>query len=372
MKKIDYKKHPIQLDFIESLSMNNKQKSLSINLKTEQNFKIIDIFSGCGGLSYGFEQTKKFKTVCAIDIWNVALETIKINKPHVDVINSSMELISDSDIKNIKQKFGNIEVVVGGPPCQGFSMAGKRNATDPRNELWRHYVRFVSIIKPNWFIFENVSGLISMKNSSGEKIIDMIIGEFSRIGYTCQINQISAKDFDVPQDRRRLIIIGSKSGKMIKLKPVNNKNYKTVRNAIADLEILESGEISKNDQYHFAMNHNENHIKWLKPVPEGRSAHDFKKITGMNVRGYATTYKRIWWDRPSPAITTCFNSISSQNNVHPTNTRALTIREAMRIQTFPDDFKFSGTLKDIRTQIGNAVPPELAKQIALQILNNIN
>ena len=99
------------------------------------------------------------------------------------------------------------------------------------------------------------------------------------------------------------------------------------------------------------------------------SAHDFKPQNGMTAKGYRTTYKRIWWDRPSPAITTCFSSISSQNNVHPELTRALTIREALRIQTFPDNFKFIGSSRDVRVQIGNAVPPKLGFEIAKQLLD---
>jgi len=328
---------------------------------------IIDIFSGCGGLSSGFEQTNCFTTVCAIDIWQQALNTIKLNKPQVNTICSSLATITDAEILQLKYQ-QNIDVVVGGPPCQGFSLAGKRQVNDPRNDLWRHYVRFISIIKPEWFVLENVFGLMSMQTQQGEKVIDLILAEFKKIGYSCQVNLVSAKDFNVAQDRKRLFIIGNRFGCLLKLKPTTANKPKTVRMAIGDLETLESGQKSATDPYHFAMQHNPNHIKWLKPVPEGETAHNYKHLTGMKVKGYSTTYKRIWWDRPSPAITTCFNSISSQNNVHPSSTRALTIREAMRIQSFPDNFVFAGNHKDIRTQIGNAVPPELARQVAEQIL----
>lgn len=332
-------------------------------------YKLIDIFSGCGALSTGFEQTGQFETVLAADIWQTALDTIKLNKPNTETTCKPLQDLENPEIQKIKEKYGEIEVVVGGPPCQGFSLAGKRKSDDPRNNLWQEYVRFVSIIKPNWFVLENVFGLASMKNEDGEKVIDLILKEFQKTGYTCEVNLISAKDFNVAQDRKRLLIIGNKNGKYLKLKPVTKNKQKTVREVISDLESLKSGEKSKKDPYHFAMNHNPNHLKWLEPVPEGDTAHNYKHITGMTAKGYSTTYKRIWWDRPSPAITTCFNSISSQNNVHPADTRALTIREAMRIQSFPDDFRFAGNNKDIRTQIGNAVPPELARQVALQILN---
>jgi DNA (cytosine-5)-methyltransferase 1 len=258
-------------------------------------YKIIDIFSGCGGFSTGFEQSGAFTNVLAIDIWNIALETIKINKAHTKTICSPLENLSNEEIIKIKDEYGDIEVVVGGPPCQGFSLAGKRQKDDPRNNLWQEYIRFISIIKPNWFVFENVSGLISMKNHCGEKIINLILKEFSKIGYQCEINLISAKDFNVAQDRKRILIIGNKEGKSLKLKPVTKNKAKTVRNVISDLESLRSSEKSKIDHYHFAMKHNENHLKWLDLVPEGETAHNYKHITGMTAKGYSTTYKRIWW-----------------------------------------------------------------------------
>lgn len=332
-------------------------------------YKIIDLFSGCGGLSLGFDKTKKFQSVLAIDIWETSLKTLKLNKPNIDTLNKDLSKMSNEDILYIKRKYKNIKVVVGGPPCQGFSQAGQRNSKDPRNQLYKSYINFIKIINPEWFVFENVSGIMSMKNKYGKRFIDEIIKDFSDLGYKTTINNISAKDFGVPQDRKRVIIIGNRLNIDIpKLKPITFNKYITVRDAIGDLEILESGQKSNKDKYHFALHHAQRHIDWLKNVPEGKSAHDFKPENGMKAKGYRTTYKRIWWDKPSPAITTCFSSISSQNNVHPISTRSLTIREAMRIQTFPDNFEFVGSYRDIRTQIGNAVPPKLGEEIAKQLL----
>jgi DNA (cytosine-5)-methyltransferase 1 len=336
---------------------------------TKKSFKIIDIFSGCGGLSLGFEATKRFETCLAIDIWDKALQTLKFNKPTTDILVKDLSILDEDEIKKIKTKYNDIKVVVGGPPCQGFSQAGQRNNNDPRNQLYKSYIKFIKIINPEWFVFENVAGLMSMKTKEGDLFIDKILSDFKKLGYNTTLNLITAKDFGVPQDRKRVIIIGNNLGinipKLIKTTP----KPKTVREAISDLEQLESGQKSKKDKYHFALNHAARHIKWLKNVPEGKSAHEYKEVNGMTAKGYNTTYKRIWWDKPSPAITTCFSSISSQNNVHPTSTRALTIREAMRIQTFPDHFEFVGSSRDIRTQIGNAVPPKLAEEIAKQLLN---
>lgn len=342
-------------------------------MANNKKYKIIDIFSGCWGLSIGFEQTWKFETCLAIDVWQEALNTIKKNKPNADILTQDLNNFKDEDILKIKEKYKDVKVVTWWPPCQGFSQAGQRNSNDPRNQLYKSYIKFIKFINPEWFVFENVAGLMSMKTKEGKLFSEKILNDFKEMGYNTTLNLISAKDFSVPQDRKRVIIIGNRLWINVpKLKPITKDKPLTVRDAISDLEELESGQKSKKDKYHFALHHAERHIKWLKNVPEWKSAHDFKPENWMTAKGYGTTYKRIWWDRPSPTITTCFSSISSQNNVHPTNTRALTIREAMRIQTFPDSFIFSGSFRDIRTQIGNAVPPKLAEEIAKQLLIYFN
>lgn len=328
--------------------------------------KFIDLFSGCGGMSLGLEDAG-FEPILAIDNWQVALDTLKKNNHNIETLCKDLSVLSDKDIKDLKKRLPKIDLICGGPPCQGFSLAGKRNKEDKRNNLWKDYFRFIEIFSPDFFIMENVFGIESMKDGDGNLIIEQIKNKINELGYKCTFNRVNTKYFAIPQERKRLIIIGSKHN-YINLIPQNI--IKTVRETIGDLEKLSSGEFSKKDKYHFAWNHSEKHIAWLTPVPEGDTAHNYKKITGMTAKGYSTTYKRIWWDRPSPAITTCFNSISSQNNVHPRDTRALTIREAMRIQTFPDNFNFCGKNKDICTQIGNAVPPKLGKIIGETILNS--
>lgn len=338
-------------------------------MKTDKLYKIIDIFSWCWWLSTGFEQTGNFKTCLSIDIWWKALETVKMNKKNVDILEKDLSKLSEKEILELKKKYGDIKVVVWWPPCQWFSQAWLRNSKDPRNQLYKSYIKFIKLINPEWFVFENVAGLMSMKMPDWGLFVDEILNDFEEMWYKSTLNLISAKNFWVPQDRKRVIIIGNRLWiKVPKLKKTTINKPLTVRDVIWNLEKLESGDKSKKDNYHFSLEHAERHIKWLKDVPEWKSAHDFKPENGMTAKWYATTYKRIWWDKPSPAITTCFNSVSSQNNVHPTSTRALTIREAMRIQTFSDDFILSGSFRDIRTQIGNAVPPKLAEEIASQLL----
>lgn len=339
-------------------------------MSDSQKYKIIDIFSWCGGLSYGFENTWKFETVLAIDKWDIALKTLQKNKPNSNILIQDMSLLQEDKIIEIKKEYGDIKVVIWWPPCQGFSQAGQRNAKDPRNQLYKSYIHFIKIVNPEWFVFENVHGILSMTMKDGKKFIDAILKDFNSLWYSVTLNALSAKDFWVPQDRKRVIIIWNRNGKDVPyLKPTTLNQYITVRDVIWDLESLESNQRSLIDPYHFALEHSKRHISWLKNVPEGHSAHEYKPENWMTAKWYWTTYKRIWWDRPSPTITTCFSSISSQNNVHPLNTRALTIREAMRIQTFPDSFQFEGSWRDIRTQIGNAVPPKLWEEIAKQLLS---
>lgn len=339
-------------------------------MSDSKKYKIIDIFSWCWWLSYGFEHTGKFETVLAIDKWEVALKTLQKNKPKSDILTKDLSNLSEDNLIEIKEKYGDIKVVIWWPPCQGFSQAGQRNAKDPRNQLYKSYIHFIKIINPEWFVFENVHGILSMTMKDGKKFIDAILEDFKVLWYTTTLNAISAKDFGVPQDRKRVIIIGNRNGKKVPyLIPTTSNKYITVRDVIGSLENLESNEKSIFDQYHFSLDHSKRHISWLKDVPEGHSAHEYKPGNGMTAKGYGTTYKRIWWDKPSPTVTTCFSSISSQNNVHPKQTRAITIREAMRIQTFPDTFQFEGSWRDIRTQIGNAVPPKLWEEIAKQLLS---
>lgn len=333
-----------------------------------EKYNIIDIFSWCWWLSQWFERTWLFNTVLAIDKWETALKTLQKNKPHCDVKIQDLSNFSKTDIFKIKKRYNDIKVVVWWPPCQWFSQAWQRNSKDPRNELYKSYIKFIEIIQPDWFVFENVSWILSMQTKNGKSFIDSIQNDFKTLWYSSQVNIVSSKDYGVPQDRKRIIIIWNKLGKENpKLIPTCEK-YVTVRDVIEDLEVLESNQKSKNDSYHFSLDHAKRHIKWLKNVPEWKSAHEFKPQNWMTAKWYGTTYKRIFWDKPSPTITTCFSSISSQNNVHPTNTRALTIREAMRIQTFPDSFTFEGSWRDIRTQIWNAVPPKLWEEIAKQLL----
>lgn len=345
--------------------------------------KAIALFSGCGGLSLGFA-AEGFNLVGHVEIEESANRIYDDNFSGSRLLGTDICKISDGDLREWISEYGSIDVLVGGPPCQGFSLAGKRDPEDIRNQLYKYYVHIVSVLQPKAFVMENVRLLTSMKNSDGRLFIDCILESFSKAGYHVIRREINACDYGVPQSRERVILIGIRNdikkefefpvGEYTNDNQVNMlfspKKRLSFRDATGDLQPLESGE-SSSDPLHWSIAHPEHVIKWLKDVPEGCSAHENKDPTMRPPSGFNTTYKRIMWDEPCSTISTNFSMISGCRNVHPTSTRSLTIREAARAQSFPDEFVFSGKWGDIRKAIGNAVPPILAAAIARSILDQL-
>lgn len=340
--------------------------------------KAIALFSGCGGMTLGFAWAG-FNVLGHVEIDDAANKIYAANFPHSSLLGTDITKISDSEVKNWIEHFGDIDIIIGGPPCQGFSLAGKRSPKDERSELFQHYIRIVNIIRPKVFVMENVRLMTSMKDPNGKLFIDRILEGYKNIGYSTEYQYVNAQDYGVPQFRQRVIVVGINLslniGKyelpmpthtdngQIKLKSPISEKTRTFRDAVADLPILESGEKSS-DPLHWAISHPFHVIEWLKDVPEGLSAHENENPVLRPPSGFNTTYKRLIWDEPCSTISTNFNMISGCRNVHPTSTRSLTIREATRAQSFPDAFTFFGKWSDIRRVVGNAVPPLLAKVIA--------
>ena len=355
--------------------------------KNDNTPKGIALFSGCGGMTLGFESAG-FNLIGHVEIAESANKIYEVNFPDSKLLGTDICDITDGDLHDWKKSFGEIDIIVGGPPCQGFSLAGKRNPEDERNKLYKQYVRIVSIIRPKVFVMENVALMTSMMDTSGELFIDKIIREFSEQGYTLKKQIVNAYEYGVPQSRERVILVGTRddlgidfvfgeplyalSGDNNQLSIFENKKKAlTFRDATEDLDSLENGEKSEKDPLHWAITHPEHVIEWLKDVPEGHSAHENEDLALRPPSGFNTTYKRNIYDEPCSTISTNFSMISGCRNVHPKNTRSLTIREATRIQSFPDDFIFVGNWGDVRKAIGNAVPPILAYEIAKEIKNQI-
>lgn len=348
-------------------------------------FRILDLFCGAGGLSCGLDQVSGFSTEVALDFEPKAIFTFKKNFPKTSCICGD---ITNSDIKEkvVKESLARkVNMIVGGPPCQGFSLKGKNlGLDDPRNFLFLEYVDLVSRIHPEIFVIENVKNLISSENGY---FIKQIYQKFEGLGYTLNHGILCATDFGVPQHRERTIIIGTLNSKGISLPKANVKKVTTVRDAISDLAYLNSGEGKDESEYlnapesdyqrkmrknseklynHIATNHSKVALQKLSLIPpEGDKTSMPESLYGNQL--FATTWSRLIWDKPSPTIDTRFDTPSNGRNSHPFLNRSITPREAARIQSFPDTFRFYGNKTAICKQIGNAVPPLMAKALALHI-----
>lgn len=337
----------------------------------------VALFSGCGGFSLGLTWAG-FDIRGAIEIDKGLREIYTANFPGTPFIGTDITAVADATLTAFAEAEGPIDVLVGGPPCQGFSLAGKRDVSDPRNTLFRHYLRVLDAMRPRVAVMENVRLLLSMKSPDGGFIRDDISREFQRHGYTVRWFGINAKDYGVPQHRERVLFVatrndlngqpgipspsfGESADMFGQLRP-----YRTFADACSDLPFIESGE-SSDDPLHAAVSHPRHVIEWLWDVPEGASAHDNADERLRPPSGYNTTYKRQVWHEPGATVQTTFGMISGCRTVHPLATRSLTIREAARLQTFPDSFRFAGSLQTVRTGIGNAVPPLLAYELGRYI-----
>lgn len=350
-------------------------------------YRILDLFSGCGGFAVGFDMLPEFETLIAVDIMDDALKTFEYNFPKAKIING--DICNDITRRNIIQSAKDLKInmIVGGPPCQGFSNKGKKlGLKDPRNFLFREYLKIVDEIKPDVFVIENVKALVATENGW---FINEIINEIKKLGYVVNYNIATASNYGVPQQRQRTIILASKNTRIDFPIPKFDDDKKiTVREAISDLAYLNSGEgrtesIYKNKPQsvyqeilrnpdgklynHIATNHSEVALSKLKMIPpEGNKKALPRELLGN--QKFNTTWGRLKWNSQSPTIDTRFDTPSNGTNSHPELNRAITPREAARIQSFPDSFKFLGSKTYICKQIGNAVPPLLAKAIGEAIL----
>ena len=344
---------------------------------------IVDLFAGVGGLTYGFIEAG-CKVVLANEIDSDIAFAYTRNHNGTKMINEDLTKL------NIERTFGDykngIDIVIGGPPCQGFSQKGSRKTIhDDRNYLFRYFFEVVKFLKPRFFLIENVPNLLTAENGLFKSEIEQI---FEEIGYTLDSNVLNAADFGVPQMRRRAFILGGTDSKKITL-PVGNSKRVTINEAIGDLAFLESGEGSEKQEYlfepsseyqkimrmnmktlynHVATNHSNETINKLKMIPIGMGK-EVLPIELLTKSIYSGTWSRMIGSEQSVTITTRFDTPSSGRFTHPTLNRCITVREAARIQSFPDDFIFYGKKSSQMKQVGNAVPPLVGKAIAESILS---
>ena len=337
----------------------------------DKKYNLIDLFSGAGGLSLGFEQVG-FENIFSVDFMKDYCNTYRKNFPHHKLIQKDISKLSNEEILNLT-KNKKIDVVVGGPPCQGFSMAGKigRNfIDDPRNHLFKEFARVVSLTKPKIFVMENVARLYTHNKGRTRKEITT---EFEKLGYEVKCKILCSADFGVPQIRNRIIFIGNRLGlknafpdkrydkdTQTTIHNKKIKKWKTIKEAIDDLPKLSSGE-SSNIPNHEAMSHTEEMLNKMSFIKDGGDRNQipikFRPESG-DIRKY------IKYDSSKPSI--CITG-DMRKVFHYNQNRALSVRELARIQSFPDSFIFEGNKISQQQQVGNAVPPLMAKAIAEEI-----
>lgn len=327
------------------------------NVDDRNGYKFIDLFSGAGGLSCGLVMAG-FTPVASVEIMPEAVETYKYNFVNKKGFNEKVET-RDIRTQEVKEELyktigsQHIDLIVGGFPCQGFSMAGNRVVSDPRNSLYLEMLEIVKNVKPDYVVMENVEGLRSMLDG---KVETQIINDYKEIGYEINVTTLNAADYGVAQQRKRVIFIGNRIGNNnYHPKPLYEpKNYKTLGSAIYKfMNIDEDKSIN-----HIFTRHTEEMKTRLSNVPEGSSL----------FKNYSDSWKKSPWDKPSCTIKENHGAV----NIHPKLPRVLTAREIAAIQSFPDDFIFQGAKKWQLVQIGNAVPPLLGKAIGLSVEKGLN
>jgi DNA (cytosine-5)-methyltransferase 1 len=346
---------------------------------------VLDLFSGVGGLSLGFQQAG-FDIALAIEVDSEISDSYKKNHSSVEMITDD---ITQLDIHDIFSSYiGIVDVIVGGPPCQGFSQKGKRRSiNDNRNFLFKYYYNIVRLIKPKYFLMENVPNLLTTGQGYFKKEIDSL---FKEIGYSLSADVLRASDFGIPQERCRAVILGKHSSIPLALPTAPLKKI-SIWDAISDLSYLDSSEGEFEQDYrlppktnyqktlrnssrklynHQATKHSRIALERMCMIPHNCTQkvlpveHQTKSI-------YSGTWTRMSANETAVTITTRFDTPSSGQFTHPFLDRAITVREAARIQSFPDSFIFYGTKSSQMKQVGNAVPPLLANSIARQIMVDI-
>lgn len=317
----------------------------------------ISLFTGAGGLDIGFNEAG-FHGLLASDIMPQAKETFILNYPDEPYLLEDIRTLSISEIKKyVGDK--KVSVIIGGPPCQGFSNMGNKNSADPRNMLFESYVKIVDAIRPTCFLFENVKGLRTMFEG---RYFKKVIEGFLAIGYNLHYALVDTSNYGVPQKRERIIIFGTMLDKQF-LFPVFNADsfgritaYKNVGEAINDL--TDKGEEVPN---HIALNHSDIVVRRYELIPEGGKLPKPEFLPeDIRRKNFGNTYTRLSRNEVSSTIVPGNNALP----VHPTLNRSLTPREAARIQTFPDDYIFMGDRRSQCIQVGNAVPPLMAAKLA--------
>lgn len=310
-------------------------------------FKLVSLFTGSGGFDLGFLKTNMFEVVLANDFDEFACESYRLNVGEVE----------HCDIKSLTD-IPKADVLIGGPPCQGFSTANpERSLSDPRNWLFKEYFRVLEIASPKVFIMENVSG---MKTLAKGEVLKIILKEIADAGYNAQWQILNAHDYGVPQKRRRLIIVGTADGLKFDFPDPTGEN-KTVGDVLLNPFV-------ENDPCHLPMigKLSSLNAERLQHIPQGGSMKDCPEHLRNN-SDHKRAMRRLDLGQPSPTIV----HNNCDHYYHPTESRRVTIREMARLQGYPDDYIFKGSKGEQSRQVGNSVPVSLAYNLALSIIKTL-
>ena len=333
--------------------------------------KIIDLFCGIGGLSLGFEQAG-FEVISAIDMWKDAVVTYNHNRKEKVAKVETVEEFNEKDLPSI---ISNLKItgIIGGPPCQGFSTVGRRVVDDPRNKMYLEFYKAVKLAKPDFFLIENVKGMLTLNKGAFVKDLIERFGP-NGLGYNITYELLNAADYGIPQNRYRVFYVGVRNKKFDFPQPFEFQL--TAKDGISDLEGSDNEHYGSEPQNAFQKemrgsckhpinqdytSHTEQTINIISQVPDGGNIRDLPREI-WEVRKYNKAFERMGTFKPSNTIDT-----GHRNYFHYSEPRIPTVRESARIQSFPDDFEIVGTRGSQYKQVGNAVPPMLAKIIAEQI-----
>lgn len=343
----------------------------------------IDIFAGCGGATLGFKNAG-FEVKTAVEVDPVACRSYRINNPEVNLLERDVNRLTANEILSAANlECGQTTVLLGCPPCQGFSRQSKLGVKDDRNSLVWRFVSLAVQMAPEFIVFENVPGL---SNGVGRVRWARSKGLLQRSGYQLVEDIVDAVSYGVPQFRKRLLMLACRSSSpLISIPQATHNNpeknetnqlplWVTVREAFNDLPTVGLDKPCLTDPLHQTSKHKQIVLQRLRYIPHNggcrRSLPDSLVLQcHKSHSGHWDVYGRMWWDKPSPTLTTGCTNVTRGRFAHPELDRAITLREAARLQTFPDWYQFDGTRSEIANQIGNAVPPLLAEVMARHILS---
>lgn len=334
-------------------------------------YNAVDLFAGAGGITEGMKHAG-FNVVMATDIDHHFSTIHRRNHPDVPFLEKDITLWSPKLFRFLCNGH-HIHVVSGGPPCQGFSLNGSRNIADPRNQLFKHYIKILHVLNPEFFFMENVTGILSMKAKRGEKFIDHVMNEFKKLeGYKIEYRIINMADYGVPQTRKRVLIIGNRLDipidnclPEVEFGPGKKYPYEMAGKHIMDLADKPDNSVPN----HRRMKHSSDVIETMKLVNEGEYMPKHINNGSAKKKTFQTVYRRVDRNKPAPTMVPGHMAFP----IHPTQHRSLTVREAARLQTFKDEYVFSDEQFPIPTvpqglAVGNAVPPLFVERLGKKIL----